>query len=273
MGSRMKRKRISISGHWISYFDNCRDGEVLVCLHGHFGCASMFAFLEEQFQGRLILIDQRGHGESDRTLTYAIADYVADLSAVLAAEQVSHPFILGHYLGGIVAMHYAAEHANCRALIIEDIGTEVDCSNEFIREIPPEASSLFEMQQAFRRQGMDLDAYFMESLRYDGAKWRFRFGHDDMIESQRQMNGNHWAAWNALTCPVLILHGSNSWACSTENLRRMAACKQDVQLVIYDGAGHTLRDFDRKRYVKDVGGFISSVLEMEESIGGKAFCC
>lgn len=257
----MKRKRISISGHWISYFDNCRSGEVLVCLHGHFGCASMFTFLEERFPGRLILIDQRGHGESDRTTTYAIADYVADLSAVLAAEQVSHPFILGHSLGGIVAMHYAAAHDNCRALIIEDIGTEVDCSNEFIRQIPQEASDLFEIQQAFRRQEMELDTYFMESLRYDGTKWHFRFGHEDMIESQQQMNGNHWHAWNRIICPTLILHGSNSWACTTANLQRMVAARPDAQLVIYNGAGHTLRDFDRERYVKDVTQFIVSHAE------------
>ena len=261
----MKRKRISISGHWISYFDNCREGSTLVCLHGHFGCASMFAFLEAYFPGRLLLIDLRGHGESDRTPTYTIADYVADLSAVFATEGVTQPFILGHSLGGIVAMHYAAEHNNCRALIIEDIGTEVACSNEFIRAIPQEVSSLFEMQQAFRAQGMEFDAYFMESLRYDGTHWHFRFDHEDMIESQKQMNGDHWDAWNSLACPSLILHGSASWACTTDNLRRMAAAKADSELVIYEGAGHTLRDFDRARYAQEIARFIAGQLAADVS--------
>lgn len=69
-----------------------------------------------------ITIDQRGHGASDKPETgYLYDDYIQDLDGVLAALQIDRPLIVGHSLGGIVTLWWAARHPDrAAALVIED---------------------------------------------------------------------------------------------------------------------------------------------------------
>ncbi len=69
-----------------------------------------------------IAIDQRGHGASDKPESgYLYDDYIADLDGVLDALRLDHPLIVGHSLGGIVTLWWAAKHPDrAAALVIED---------------------------------------------------------------------------------------------------------------------------------------------------------
>jgi esterase len=255
----MQRKYANVDGKKISYLDNEKDGQVLICLHGHFGCGSMFSFMENVHQGRLILIDQRGHGCSDRFKSYKTVDYVSDLKKIIQIEHITNPVILGHSLGGVNAYYYASENQNIKALIVEDIGTEVYCSNEFILKIPKDFNSLYEVEKAFQSINMSFDQYFIESCRYDGLKWKFLFDYNDMVISQEEMNGSHRDYWIKIVCPILLLHGKNSWACKTENIQEMAHRNKRTKLILYDNVGHTLHDECRDDFSKDVGNFLKEV--------------
>ncbi len=69
-----------------------------------------------------ITIDLRGHGESDKPASgYHYDDYVRDLSAVIAHLELNRPLVLGHSLGGIVTLFWAATNPGvARGLVIED---------------------------------------------------------------------------------------------------------------------------------------------------------
>ena len=255
----MIRKFLNIGNKKISYLDNEKIGQPLICIHGHFGCASMFTFMNEVHSGRLLLIDQRGHGLSDHFETYKTNDYVNDLDELLINLNIKDPILLGHSLGGVNSYHYASLKQNIKALIIEDIGTEVNCSNEFILKMPREFNSLYEVENSFKKIGMTFESYFIESIRYDGLKWRFLFDYEGMVESQKEMNGNHWKNWIKIDCPILLLHGSKSWACKTENVKEMAEMNKNVMLKIYEGIGHTLHDEDRDRFTSDVSQFLNKI--------------
>ena len=82
------------------------------------------------------MIDQRGHGHSDKAETYKPIDYVNDLTELIKIENLINPILLGHSLGGVVSYYYASQNNNVKAIIVEDIGTEINCSNEFIMNIP-----------------------------------------------------------------------------------------------------------------------------------------
>lgn len=253
----MKRKEFHLNGRKISYLDNEQAGRALICLHGHFGCGALFSFMDEQFSGRVILIDQRGHGNSDRADSYRTSDYVADLTAFCETERIDRPVLLGHSLGGVNAYHYAAETKNVHKLIVEDIGTEVAASNEFILGFPRAFGSLYEVQAAFAAAQMSFDPHFIESIRYDGTQWKFQFNYEDMVASQREMNGQHWSQWEQVDCPILLMHGRNSWACTTSNMQAMERRNPHARLVIYDDAGHSLHADQRARFCADVRAFLT----------------
>jgi len=254
----MKRKTLSIENE-ISYLDNEKTGQALVCLHGHFGCASMFTFLENEYPGRLILIDQRGHGYSEHCKSYRTDEYLKDLNRVLVKEQIDNPILLGHSLGGVNAYQYASKYGNVGALIIEDIGTKVDCSNEFIKNIPQEFNNLYDIVVAFKKVNIQIDHYFLESVFYDGIHWKFRFDYNGMVISQIEMNGTHWEYWDNLKCPILLMHGTKSWACETENIKEMGKRNKNAIVKIFDGVGHTIRDERREDYIKELNDFIKNI--------------
>ena len=93
------------------------EGTAVVLLHG-WG-ASSFSFrhalaLLPQSGIRAIAIDLRGFGLSDKPMergAYSLDAYLADFESVLDALAVSRPAVVGHSMGGGIALHYALRHA------------------------------------------------------------------------------------------------------------------------------------------------------------------
>jgi pimeloyl-ACP methyl ester carboxylesterase len=101
-------------------------GEWLIFLHGLASQAHMFDLvappLTDSF--RVIAIDQRGHGLSDKPdHGYDFATMVADLDAILKAQKIDRAVLAGHSWGGNVAVQYAADHPDrVSGLILIDGG-------------------------------------------------------------------------------------------------------------------------------------------------------
>jgi len=96
----------------------------LVLVHGDLASATWWRpFISRLPTGwRVVAPDLRGCGRSSRPASgYRIGQYAADLDALLEAVKPG-PFILvGHSLGGAVAMTYALEHsAGLEALVLVD---------------------------------------------------------------------------------------------------------------------------------------------------------
>ncbi|MEU0195964.1 alpha/beta fold hydrolase [Streptomyces afghaniensis] len=76
---------------------------------------------------RIIAPDQRGHGLSDRPSDFSRHGYVDDAASSLDHLGITAAVVLGHSLGGVNAYQLATRRPDLvRALIIEDIGAEVD---------------------------------------------------------------------------------------------------------------------------------------------------
>ena len=77
---------------------------------------------------RIIALDQRGHGDSEwaRDAAYGPDEMARDALALLAAEGIERPIVMGHSMGGMVAMRLAAlEPELPRAVVLVDVGPEV----------------------------------------------------------------------------------------------------------------------------------------------------
>ncbi|MEP7358107.1 MAG: alpha/beta fold hydrolase, partial [Anaerolineales bacterium] len=86
----------------------------IVFIHGLGGSASQWRYQLQSFSddSRVIALDLRGHGQSDRPHTaYDMPAIQADLAAALKVLGVSERFVLvGHSFGGAVVTEYAAAH-------------------------------------------------------------------------------------------------------------------------------------------------------------------
>ena len=115
-------KRVSVGEIEMEYEEIGNGDHPLVLVHGFTG--SRDDWLEQMpalgALGRTLAIDQRGHGGSTNTgntETYTLETLVADLAGFLDAIGVERCDLLGHSLGGMVALRFVLGHRPCNGLL------------------------------------------------------------------------------------------------------------------------------------------------------------
>jgi len=71
---------------------------------------------------RVIALDQRGHGESDKPdQDYSVAGFVDDLAWFIRKLGLDRSVVIGHSMGGVIALNLARKHpALTRAIVMID---------------------------------------------------------------------------------------------------------------------------------------------------------
>jgi pimeloyl-ACP methyl ester carboxylesterase len=112
-------------GVTLAYDDSgASDAPAMVFLHGLSMARTTWARflpdLEERF--RVVLLDQRGHGESSHAPgTYVLDTYVADTVALLTDVVRGPSVVVGHSLGGVIAHGIAQTRPDLvRSVLLED---------------------------------------------------------------------------------------------------------------------------------------------------------
>lgn len=215
-------------GRRLAYTDFGGPGAPLLALHGHFQNGRSFERLAREVgpAWRVIALDQRGHGESDRAGEYTRDGYVADAAGLLEHLGLGPAVVLGHALGGVNAYQLAARRPDLvRAVVVEDIGAVVDDDLSFAREWPRRAAT-----RAGFLAGVGSSAPFVAgSLREYPDGWGTEFQAEDMVESQRGLNGDHWGDWLAVRRPTLLVRGDRSRVLSAEQAREMTVRRAGVR--------------------------------------------
>lgn len=106
------------------HFRTLGEGQPLIILHGLMGsCDNWLTVskpLSEKYQ--LFIVDQRNHGRSPWSEEFNYDVMVQDLSDFIHQHNIIDPIILGHSMGGKIAMKFASENPTLlKKLIVVDI--------------------------------------------------------------------------------------------------------------------------------------------------------
>jgi len=99
----------------------------LVILHGLLGASRNWQTIGKALKDRfdIHILDLRNHGGSPHVETMRWSELTADLSAYLKANGLKDVTLMGHSLGGKIAMKFACDHAALvKKLIIVDIAAK-----------------------------------------------------------------------------------------------------------------------------------------------------
>jgi pimeloyl-ACP methyl ester carboxylesterase len=105
----------------LAYTEAGKGSPPIVLIHGWLGDHTAFAPQFDYFQQthRTIAVDLRGHGESDKPeQEYTVASFADDISWLCAQLDVVAPIIIGHSMGGNIALSIAAHDPNLAAAIV-----------------------------------------------------------------------------------------------------------------------------------------------------------
>ena len=106
-------------------FKKLGDGKPLLILHGLFGSSDNWGTLGKKFSknNSVYLIDLRNHGRSPHSNEMTYSDMANDLLELIKDEKIISPTILGHSMGGKVALMFAKNYPEyLEKLIVADIG-------------------------------------------------------------------------------------------------------------------------------------------------------
>jgi pimeloyl-ACP methyl ester carboxylesterase len=253
-------KSLTVNGLRLRYLEWGRaDALPVVCVHGYTSSAEAFNAVARRLEDRthLVAMDVRGHGESAWSPegAYQYADQAGDLAALVDQLGLDRFVLIGTSMGGIIAMAYAAQHADrLRGLVINDIGPDVEAGSSRITGMvgsrPAYFASLDEAME-YRRQsspitaGRPLEDQRETALgvlreRPDG-RWAWKM--DPAYIEQRVKRGAParpalWPALEILPCPTQVVWGTDSDVLSEAQAKRVAAALPKGELVTVPGVGH-----------------------------------
>jgi 3-oxoadipate enol-lactonase len=125
-------RRVAIRDHGLRALTTGQGDRHFLCLHGLVDDLEIWERLASglEARGRVCRFDQRGHGDSDAPPgPYTRADLAGDVVSVLDAEGVRRSLLVGHSMGGVVALATALAHPERVAGIVL-IGSTSSCAEK-----------------------------------------------------------------------------------------------------------------------------------------------
>ena len=112
---------IERNGIRLAYDDRGAGEPIMVFVHGWTCDRSFFAPQAEHFarRHRVVSVDLRGHGESDKPNgPYPIGAYADDTAYLIDQLGLGKVVAVGHSMGGLTVLQLAASHPDCVAAIV-----------------------------------------------------------------------------------------------------------------------------------------------------------
>ena len=262
---------INVNSLSLHYLDWGNPGATpMVLLHGHCGNAHTWdTFVDSvRHDYHVLAIDQRGHGDSSWAKSYRPDDYVLDLAGLVAELRFKDMILIGHSMGGINAIVYAARYPDkVSKLVIGDIGPEfADAGIEHIKErlasVPEEFPSKKEALRYLQKTEPRASEEFIRrqlkyALKYDELG-RLVFKYDPALLQAKVISPQWlWEYLERIVCPTLVVHGAESDVLLPEVARRMADSLAFGSAVDIEYAGHRLLEDNPEAYEAAVCRFLA----------------
>jgi esterase len=242
-------------------------GEPLIILHGLFGSHgnwhSVSQSLADQYQS--FALDLRNHGESPHNSRMDYPVMADDVMEFMDRQGLDRAHLLGHSLGGKVAMQFALEHpGRVKRLLVLDI-----CPRVYPPHHQEILSALLELDLFVCRTRADVERalepripdlalrrFLLKNLHRDsngGLHWRFGL---------REIQANYHRLCEAVPVttpfdhPTLFLKGEHSDYISETDLPDIRARFPQAQLVTIQGAGHLAHVENRAGFLEPVTSFL-----------------
>lgn len=241
----------------------------LIVLHGFLGSLDNWHTLATEWSKQGLHVytpDQRNHGRSPHTAHHSIQLMVDDLYGFMQQHHITSAAILGHSMGGKVAMQFALNHPGMTdKLIVADMAprayrggahddvfaaiNNVDLSKAQLRK---------DVEQAMAQHLGDPGTrqFVMKSLdRVDEGHYKWKFNIDVLQRDYKDVISGVESD-HSFNKPALFIRGGNSLYVQEKDLPLIAQLFPQYQLETIEDSGHWLHADKPKAFFEKVLEFI-----------------
>ncbi len=259
---------------WDPHPPDAPEPPLLVLLHGGGANAHWWDHLAPTLarRFRVAALDFRGHGDSDHPEETRVGAFSDDLEALLAhfssRGSAGLPVILmGHSMGGGIAIDHAARHRDVRGVVAIDIsrgasrrsrrGARLALALKRSYASREEAIARYRFLPASDHASEELRVHIADcSVREEGAG-RFGFKFDPRWFSLPSRPAPDLAR---IACPVLVVRGGDSPMLTEEGADALVADLSDAHTVVIPGAGHHVHLDQPEAFLEAVDPFLKGFL-------------
>jgi pimeloyl-ACP methyl ester carboxylesterase len=239
-------------------------GPPILLLHGLMGCAATWSEPATWLaaHGRVLALDARGHGRSEAHGPWTTERMAADVTELLDATGPA--VVIGHSMGGLHGLVATARRPDLvRGLVVEDMavdfrGASADDARAWFGALPQPFPSVAAVREAFGHPRPEFGEYMAGCVEQRADGWYLLCRIDDVVEIAAEWaTVDHWAALDAIRCPVLLLEAEESVA-PPGQIRAMAARLADAKHARVPATGHLLHAAAPAAYRAAVEDFLAA---------------
>ena len=257
---------------WQSWTPDPPPGAVIVVVHGASEHSDRYAHVATRLLAdgyAIYALDHRGHGRSDgpRALIDRIGNAVADVDQLVVTARDDHPgvpiFMLGHSMGGTVALCYALDHQDRLAGLIlsgplaalEAAPAPMRIAGKLLSAIAPTLPLISIDSTLVSRDPAVVSSYASDPLVHHG-----KLPARTVAELAAAVD-RFPARVSAITVPTLILYGTADRLCPPAGSvmlgERIGAT--DKTVTPYEGLFHEiLNEPERDRVLDEICGWLAA---------------
>ncbi|MFQ5878918.1 MAG: alpha/beta fold hydrolase [Dehalococcoidia bacterium] len=266
--------------HYVVWGDDGR--RPLLLLHGGRDHCRSWDFVALALKDRYTIYapDLRGHGDSHWAVgsMYSLPEFVLDI-ATLANGLESQLTVIGHSLGGAIALQYAGTFPEqvTKVVAIEGLGPPLEEQRPAHVRMRRWIDHMHEMEQRRLRRYATVDDATRRMMaanphlrpelahhltthgtrRNQDGTYSWKFDNYVRIHSPYQFNlDDAREIWSHIRAPVLLVKGAESWAPHPDRDGRAEGIR-DHRTVIVERAGHWVHHDQLERFLEVVEEFLA----------------
>jgi N-formylmaleamate deformylase len=246
--------------HYLEYGSGCP----VVLVPGITSPAVTWEFVADELAAnyRLLLMDVRGRGLSDHPIAgFELADYAADVAALVHELGLERPAVIGHSMGARIAAAYGVFHPDLAGpLVLVDPPLTGPGRGEY-----PTSLDAFMQQLADAKAGATIEDARPFFPTWSDEQLRLRVEWlptcDEVAVRETWFNFHRedvHALFGQLEPPVLFMYGLESPVVTAEGVEEVRALNPRLEYVGIDHAGHMIPWDNLADFLTETRRFLAS---------------
>ncbi len=226
------------------------EGRPVLIFHGLFGMSDnwqSFARMLAEKGYQVITADLRNHGLSPHDEVHDYTSMAADVAELIADLNLQQPVVIGHSMGGKMALTLINSYANLvsKAIVIDIAPYQYPVHHREIIDtlVSIDLSKITRRSEAEKLMSDAIDDYGTRQFLLKNLHWKtpeqmdWRFNLKTLNEHIEEVGTATWPSV-IIDTPVLFVKGSNSGYIEEARFSEIKNWYSNLQFVSIEGAGH-----------------------------------